>query len=48
MLLVHGSVSNQQSNWEFVKPLFARRFTVYAIARRGGNNRRNCRSQRGG
>lgn len=35
LVLVHGSFSDHKTNWEFVKPLFEREFTVYAIARRG-------------
>jgi pimeloyl-ACP methyl ester carboxylesterase len=35
LVLVHGGFSDHSSNWEFVLPLFARQFTVYAIARRG-------------
>lgn len=35
LVLVHGSFSDHQTNWEFVKPLFEEQFTVYAIARRG-------------
>ena len=32
---VHGSFSDHKTNWEFVKPLFEKQFTIYAIARRG-------------
>ena len=35
LVLVHGGFSDHCTNWEFVKPLLAPRFTVYAIARRG-------------
>ena len=35
LVLVHGSFSTHVTNWEFVKPYLERRFTVYAIARRG-------------
>jgi pimeloyl-ACP methyl ester carboxylesterase len=35
LVLVHGSFSDHETNWEFVKPLLAPRFTVHAIARRG-------------
>jgi pimeloyl-ACP methyl ester carboxylesterase len=35
LVLVHGSFSDHQTNWEFVKPRFEEQFTVYAIARRG-------------
>ena len=35
LVLVHGSFSDQDTNWEFVKPFLERQFTVYAIARRG-------------
>jgi pimeloyl-ACP methyl ester carboxylesterase len=35
LVLVHGSFSDQVSNWELVLPHFEQQFTVYAIARRG-------------
>jgi len=35
LVLVHGAFSDHRTNWELVKPLFERRFTVYALARRG-------------
>ena len=35
LVLVHGAFSDHDTNWEFVKPLFEKQFTVYAIARRG-------------
>ena len=35
LVLVHGAFSAHDTNWEFVKPMFRERFTVYAIARRG-------------
>jgi pimeloyl-ACP methyl ester carboxylesterase len=35
LILVHGSFSDHITNWEFVKPLLEKQFTVYAIARRG-------------
>jgi pimeloyl-ACP methyl ester carboxylesterase len=35
LVLVHGAFSDHQTNWEFVKPLFEKQFTTYAIARRG-------------
>jgi pimeloyl-ACP methyl ester carboxylesterase len=35
LVLVHGGFSDHRTNWEFVKPFFEKRFTVYAIARRG-------------
>ena len=35
LILVHGSFGDHKANWEFVKPLFEKQFTVYAIARRG-------------
>lgn len=35
LVLVHGAFSDHHTNWEFVKPSLAARFTVYAIARRG-------------
>ena len=35
LVLVHGAFSDHRTNWEFVRPLFEKQFTVYAIARRG-------------
>lgn len=35
LVLVHGSFTTHETNWEFVKPMLAERFTVHAIARRG-------------
>jgi pimeloyl-ACP methyl ester carboxylesterase len=35
LVLVHGSFSDQRTNWEFVWSDLAREFTVYATARRG-------------
>jgi pimeloyl-ACP methyl ester carboxylesterase len=35
LILVHGAFSDHKTNWEFVKPLFEKQFTVHAIARRG-------------
>ncbi len=35
LVIVHGAFSDHETNWEFVKPLFQKHFTVYAIARRG-------------
>jgi pimeloyl-ACP methyl ester carboxylesterase len=35
LVLVHGSFSDHKTNWEFVKPLFEKQFTAYAVARRG-------------
>ncbi len=35
LVLVHGGFSDHKTNWEFVKQLFGKQFTVYAIARRG-------------
>lgn len=35
LALVHGGFSDHLTNWEFVKPLLAPHFTVYAVARRG-------------
>ena len=35
LLLVHGAFSDHRTNWAYVKPMLARRFTVYAMARRG-------------
>ena len=34
LVLVRGGFSDHKTNWEFVKPLFEKQFTVYAIARR--------------
>lgn len=35
LVLVHGSFTDDVTNWEFVKPVLQERFTLYAIARRG-------------
>jgi len=35
LVLVHGAFSDDDTNWEFIKPILRDRFTVYAIARRG-------------
>ena len=35
LVLVHGSFSDHNSNWEFVKPILQERFALYAVARRG-------------
>lgn len=35
LVLVHGSFSDYETNWEFVRPLFEKQFTVFALARRG-------------
>jgi pimeloyl-ACP methyl ester carboxylesterase len=35
LVLVHGSFSDHETNWELIKPLIEEQFTVYAIARRG-------------
>ena len=35
LLLVHGALSDHRTNWTYVKPFLAQRFTVYAMARRG-------------
>lgn len=35
LVLVHGSFSDHITNWEFVKPLLERHFTLFAVARRG-------------
>jgi len=35
LVLVHGAFSDHKTNWEFVRPLFKKQFTIYAIARRG-------------
>ena len=32
LVLVHGAFSDHRTNWEFVRPLFEKQFTVYAIA----------------
>jgi hypothetical protein len=32
LVLVHGSFGDHKSNWEFVKPLFKKQFTVYTVA----------------
>ena len=32
---MHDAFSDHQTNWAFVKPLFEKQFTVYAMARRG-------------
>ena len=34
-MLVHGTFSDHETNWEHVKPLLEKRFTVLAVARRG-------------
>src|SRR5262245_30963025 len=35
LVLVHGSFSTHDTNWEFVKPLLQDQLTICAIARRG-------------
>lgn len=35
LVLVHGSFSDQHTNWEFVEPILREQFTLYAVARRG-------------
>jgi pimeloyl-ACP methyl ester carboxylesterase len=35
LVLVHGGFSDHKTNWQFVRPLFEKQFTVYAISRRG-------------
>jgi pimeloyl-ACP methyl ester carboxylesterase len=35
LVLVHGSLSDQRSNWKSIKPFIQQSFTAYAIARRG-------------
>jgi pimeloyl-ACP methyl ester carboxylesterase len=35
LVLVHGSFSDHNTNWEFVRPILCRQFKVYAPARRG-------------
>jgi pimeloyl-ACP methyl ester carboxylesterase len=35
LVLVHGSFSDHDTNWEFVRPILERQFTVHAVARRG-------------
>lgn len=34
LVLVHGSFSDHETNWTFVKPMLREQFTVHAIARR--------------
>ena len=31
LVLVHGAFSNHDTNWEFVKPLFEKQFTLLQI-----------------
>jgi len=35
LILIHGALTDHQTNWPAVKDLFGQRFTVYAVARRG-------------
>lgn len=35
LVLVHGGFSDHHTNWELVQPLWARDFTMYAVARPG-------------
>ena len=35
LLLVHGAFSDHATNWEFVRERLQKRYTVYAVARRG-------------
>jgi len=35
LVLVHGSFCDHNTNWDFVRSLLARQFTLYAVARRG-------------
>jgi pimeloyl-ACP methyl ester carboxylesterase len=35
LVLVHGTFSDHVTNWQHVKPLLEKRFTVFAVARRG-------------
>jgi pimeloyl-ACP methyl ester carboxylesterase len=35
LVLVHGGFSDHETNWTFAGPLFAARFTLLAVARRG-------------
>jgi pimeloyl-ACP methyl ester carboxylesterase len=35
LVLVHGAFSDHDSNWEFVRPLLEKHFTIHAVARRG-------------
>jgi pimeloyl-ACP methyl ester carboxylesterase len=35
LVLVHGSFTTHETNWQFIKPMLAEQFTVHAIARRG-------------
>jgi pimeloyl-ACP methyl ester carboxylesterase len=35
LVLIHGAFSDHRTNWEFVKPIWEREFTMYAMARPG-------------
>lgn len=35
LVLVHGSLTDHRTNWQFVSESFAQNFTIYALARRG-------------
>lgn len=35
LVLVHGAFSDHRTNWEHVKPLLEKKFTCFAVARRG-------------
>jgi pimeloyl-ACP methyl ester carboxylesterase len=35
LVLVHGSFSDHNTNWDFVRTILAKQFTLYAVARRG-------------
>lgn len=35
LLLIHGATADHSTTWRFVRPLLERRFTVYAMDRRG-------------
>lgn len=35
LVLIHGAFSDHRTNWEFVLPSLAERYTVHSIARRG-------------
>jgi len=42
LILVHGSFSNHQSNWEYVEPYLEPQLTKYAITRRGQGETDAC------
>lgn len=35
LILIHGAFSDYRTNWMYIKPLLAKHFAAYAIARRG-------------